>query len=142
VAAILAAVLVLGWGWRRADPLISVLLAAMIFWGAWKLVTRTLDVLMEGTPAGLVPAELERTIRQTPGVADVHDLHAWTISEGFDVVTVHVILDGTHHGTDVSQAVCDRIRAVHGIDHVTVQAEPPAAKVYYQPLSEIVRKRG
>jgi cobalt-zinc-cadmium efflux system protein len=141
VAAMVAAALILFQGWRRADPVISLLLALMILWSAWKLVSHTLDVLMEGAPAGLLPGELEHTIRGTPGVADLHDLHAWTISQGFDVVTVHVILDGTRHGTDVSQAVCERIRAAHGIDHVTVQAEAPSSPVYSQPLSEIGRKR-
>jgi cobalt-zinc-cadmium efflux system protein len=141
VAAILAAVLVLGWGWQRADPLISVVLAAMIFWSAWKLVARTAGVLMEGTPAGLHPAELERTIRGTAGVGDLHDLHAWRISDGFDVVTVHVILDGTRHGTEVAQEVCARVRQTHGIEHVTVQPEPPPARVTFQPRSGIRRAR-
>jgi cobalt-zinc-cadmium efflux system protein len=142
VAAIVAALLVRGWGFVRADAVVSVVLALMIFWGAWKLVLGTLDVLMEGMPAGLEPAELERTIRETPGVADLHDLHAWTISAGFDVVTVHVVLDGASHGTEVSREVRDRIRARHGIEHVTVQAEPPRAPaVYYQPLSGIGRKQ-
>jgi cobalt-zinc-cadmium efflux system protein len=141
MAAMLAAIAVLGWGWKRADPLISVLLAAMIFWGAWKLVARTAGVLMEGTPAGLHPPDLERTIRGTPGVGDVHDLHAWRISEGFDVVTVHVVLDGSRHGTEVAQDVCLRVRDTHGIEHVTVQPEPPPARVSFQPLSAIVRPR-
>ena len=141
LAAIVAAALVLGWGWRRADPLISVVLAVMIFRGAWKLVVRTLDVLMESTPRGLVPAALEATIRATPGVAGLHDLHAWTISEGFDVVTVHVTLDGTRHGTDVSREVSERIRAEHGIEHATVQAESPSSTEFYQPLSTLARRR-
>ena len=140
IAAIVAALLVLGWGWQRADPVLSVVLAVMIFWGAWKLVTRTLDVLMEGTPRGLNTADLERTIRDTPGVSGFHDLHAWTISEGFNVVTVHVVLDGKSHGTEVSESVCRRIREVHGITHATVQAEPPHLPVHFQPLSTITRK--
>jgi cobalt-zinc-cadmium efflux system protein len=141
VAAILAAVLVLGWGWRRADPLISVVLAVLIFWSAWRLVTRTLDVLMEGTPAGLSPGELERTIRETPGVAALHDLHAWTISEGFEAVTVHVVLDGTRHGTEVAREVSDRIRERHRIEHVTVQPEAVPAPVSFQPLAGLKGKR-
>ena len=141
LAAILAAVLILGWGLRRADAVISVLLAVMMFWGAWKLVVRTVDVLMECTPRGLVPAALEATIRATAGVADLHDLHAWTISEGFDVVTVHVTLDGTRHGTDVSREVSERIRAEHGITHATVQAESPPSSDFYQPVSTLTRRR-
>lgn len=141
IAAMIAAGLVLGFGWRRADPLISIVLAVMIFWGAWRLVVQTVDVLMEGTPKGLELPALEETIRGTPGVADLHDLHAWTISQGFDVVTVHVTMDGTRHGTDVSQDVCERIHARHGIDHATVQAEPPASTGFYQPLRTLARRR-
>jgi cobalt-zinc-cadmium efflux system protein len=141
IAAMVAAGLVLGFGWRRADPLISMVLAVMIFWGAWRLVVQTVDVLMEGTPKGLELPALEATIRGTPGVSDLHDLHAWTISEGFDVVTVHVTLDGTRHGTDVSQDVCARIHERHGIDHATVQAEPPTSTGFYQPLSTLGRRR-
>src|SRR2546428_408884 len=109
-AAIVAAVCVLFLGWRRADPLVSVALAVLILWSAWKLIARTADVLMEGAPVGLMVADLERTIRETPGVAELHDLHAWTISDGFDVVTVHVVLDGSRHGTEVALAVSDRIK--------------------------------
>jgi len=116
-------------------------LAVMIFWSAWKLMVRTAGVLMEGTPAGLHPPDLERTIRATPGVGDLHDLHAWRISDGFDVVTVHVILDGTRHGPEVAQEVCARVRATHGIEHVTVQPEPPPARVTFQPRSKIGRPR-
>jgi len=141
VAAILAAILVLGWGWRRADPLMSVVLAVLIFWSAWRLVTRTLDVLMEGTPAGLAANELERTIRETPGVAALHDLHAWTISEGFEAVTVHVVLDGTRHGTEVAREVSDRIRERHRIEHVTVQPEAAPVPVSFQPLAALKGKR-
>jgi cobalt-zinc-cadmium efflux system protein len=141
VAAMIAAVLVLVWGWQRADPLISVGLAVLIFWSAWRLVTRTLDVLMEGTPAGLAAGDLERTIRETPGVAALHDLHAWTISEGFEAVTVHVVLDGSHHGTEVAREVRERIRERHHIDHVTVQPEAASAPVSFQSLAGLKGKR-
>jgi cobalt-zinc-cadmium efflux system protein len=133
LAAILAAVLILGWGLRRADSLISVLLAHMMFWGAWKLVVRTVDVLMESTPR----ASSRRARSDHPGdgrVADLHDLHAWTISEGFDVVTVHVTLDGTRHGTDVSREVSERIRAEHGIARHRAGESPPSTD-FYQPVS-------
>jgi cobalt-zinc-cadmium efflux system protein len=138
VAAMAAALMVLAWGWNRADPIISLVLAVMIFWSAWKLVAHTADVLMEGAPAGLV-AEVEGTIRETPGVASVHDLHVWRISEGFDVVTAHVVLDGARHGTDVSREACERIQARHAIEHVTIQAEPPPPAVHFQQT--VGRKR-
>jgi cobalt-zinc-cadmium efflux system protein len=140
LAAIGAAVLILVAGWHRADPILSVLLAILIFWGAWKLVAHSAHVLMEGAPAGVAEA-VERTVRETSGVASVHDLHVWRISEGFDVVTAHVVLDGTRHGTDVSQDACERIRERHEIEHVTIQAEPPPPGEHFQPLSTLGRRR-
>lgn len=132
VAALLAGVCVLFLGWPRADPAVSLGLSVLILWSAWRLLLRTAAVLMESTPPGLSVPDLDRTIRGTPGVADLHDLHAWTISDGFDIVTVHVVLDGTQHGTDVAREVAGRVRAIHRIEHVTVQPEPPPAQVSLQ----------
>jgi len=72
--------------------------------------------------------------RTAPGVADLHDLHAWRISEGFDVVTVHVVLDGALHGTDVARDVARAVRDRHGITHVTVQPEAPLQASVSVPL--------
>jgi cobalt-zinc-cadmium efflux system protein len=140
VAAIAASVLVLRLGWSRADLFVSVGLAALILWGAFRLVSETAQVLMEGAPRDLPLPELAATIRGTPGVADIHDLHAWTISDGFDVVTVHVVIDGSSHGTEVAQAVGGRVHALHGIAHVTVQPEPALPAVSVQPLAELKRR--
>jgi cobalt-zinc-cadmium efflux system protein len=140
LAAMLAGFCVLVLGWSRADPAISFALALLILWSAWTLISRTADVLMEGAPAGLLLHELEQTIRETPGVAHLHDLHAWTISDGFDAVTVHVVLDGTRHGTDVAFDVSNRIRRSHRIDHVTVQPESPTSPVSRQAVLQLRRR--
>jgi cobalt-zinc-cadmium efflux system protein len=58
-------------------------------------------------------------------VASFHDLHAWRISEGFDAVSVHVVLAPPHHGVEVCREVCQRIQREHGISHATVQPEAP-----------------
>lgn len=123
VGAIVAAILVLAFDWYRADSAVSVLLAAFLIFGAWRLVSNTGRVLMEGAPHHLDGDAVERTIAATPGVADVHDFHLWTIAEGFPVVTVHVVLDGERDACDVSRSVCDRVAEEHGISHVTVQPE-------------------
>jgi cobalt-zinc-cadmium efflux system protein len=140
LAAMLAGFCVLVLGWSRADPGISLALALLILWSAWTLISRTADVLMEGAPAGLLLHELDQTIRETPGVAHLHDLHAWTISDGFDAVTVHVVLDGTRHGTDVAFDVSNRIRRSHRIDHVTVQPESPTSPVSRQAVLQLRRR--
>lgn len=140
VGAMVAGVLVKFFGWNRADAAVSLLLAVLILWGAWGLVSDTVRVLMEGAPTDVDVPKLEATIRETPGVSALHDLHVWTVAEGFPVVTVHVVLDGVRHGTDVAQAVCTRVAAAHQIEHVTVQVEAPHENVI--PATRIVRTSG
>jgi cobalt-zinc-cadmium efflux system protein len=74
-------------------------------------------------------------------VADLHDLHAWTISDGFDAVTVHVVLDGAAHGTEVAHEVGERIRRVHHVMHVTVQPEAPPFSPALHPPQKLLRNR-
>ena len=125
VAAMVAAGLVLGLGWRRADPVVSVLISLLILWGAWRLVRGSMRTLMETTPDGHDVQAIERTIRETAGVSDVHDLHVWSISDGFPLVSVHVVLDGKAHGVDVAREVGARLQKTHHITHATVQPEAP-----------------
>lgn len=126
VAAIVAGLLVLFLGWNLADPIVSILISLLILWGAWKLIRDALDVLMEGTPPGIVVAEVQEAVLRTPGVASLHDLHLWSISNGLPMISVHVVLDGTRHGTEVAAAVAERLRATHHLAHATVQPEAPA----------------
>jgi cobalt-zinc-cadmium efflux system protein len=128
VGAIVGALVVIFFGLRRADAAISVMISALLAYGAYHLVTKTTSVLMEGTPSAIDLRALEACVRETPGVLDTHDLHVWTISEGFDAVTVHVVLAHGFHGTDVAQDVARRIHERFHMDHVTVQPErkPPS----------------
>lgn len=127
VGAIVGGVLVSTLGWQRADPVISVLIGGLILWGGFTLVRDTSHVLMEGSPIEVDIADIEKTIRSVPGVVDFHDLHVWSISEGFDVLTVHIVIARGFHGTDVVQAVASRIREVHQLEHCTIQPEPTRA---------------
>jgi cobalt-zinc-cadmium efflux system protein len=139
VAAAVAAAMVLAFGWQRADAIASLVISTLILWASYRLVTQTVSVLMESAPSGVDLNNLEQTIQNTPGVAEIHDLHAWTISEGFDVVTVHVVLDGTAHGTDVARDVGQRVLRIHKVAHVTVQPEAPSPRKLHPPEA-LVRK--
>jgi cobalt-zinc-cadmium efflux system protein len=125
VGAIAAGVLILAFGWTRADSIISVAIAVLVLWGGYRLVRDTSRVLMEGSPIEVDIAHIEETLRETPGVVDFHDLHVWSISEGFDVLTVHVVIERGRHGTDVVAAAAQNLRKRHGLEHVTIQPEPP-----------------
>jgi cobalt-zinc-cadmium efflux system protein len=143
LASLVAALCVLYLNLALADTLVSLGIALLIAVSAFRLLRDTSSVLMERAPSHVDLSELERLVRTTHGVADVHDLHAWAISDGFDAVTVHVVLDGAAHGTDVAQAVGARIRDRFGITHVTVQPEAPPASAQLVPVQRLIeRKRG
>jgi len=125
VGAILAGVLVLAFGWNRADPVLSAAIGVLVLYSGYRLVRETSRVLMEGSPVEIDIAHIEDTLRAVPGVVDFHDLHVWSISDGFDVLTVHVVLDRGFHGTDVVSAVSRSLRERHGLEHCTIQPEPP-----------------
>jgi cobalt-zinc-cadmium efflux system protein len=139
LAAMIAGLCLLLFGWRLVDPIVSIAISLLILRSAWVLIKESVDVLMEATPPGLDARAIERTIAETPGVAAIHDLHVWSISDGFPAVTVHVVLDGNCHGTEVATAVSARVRAVHGVEHVTVQPESPEPPMV--PLASLTTRR-
>jgi len=141
LGAIVAGALVFTMDVRRADPVIGIGIGLLVAWSGYRLVRDTTRVLMEGTPPNIDLAEVESTIRAVPGVADLHDLHVWTISEGFDSLTVHVIIAHGFHGTDVAAAVGRHVHDKLGIEHSTVQPEAPRRDLLVplrrRPASEI-----
>lgn len=131
LGAVIASVCVVFWQEYRADTALSLLITLLVAHSGWRILKETSLVLLESAPRELDTSALAQTIRETEGVSSFHDLHAWRISDGFDAVTVHVVLAPHHHGVEVSRRVCQRVEAIHGIRHVTVQPEapPPAALV-------------
>lgn len=123
VGAIVAGVVVATTGWTAADPIASVVIAALILVSAWRLVREATDVLLEAVPPHIDAESLLADLRGVEGLDDVHDLHVWTLTSGFVAMTAHGVLDdATLHAQ-----VLDRVRAIgsdHGIRHVTFQLEP------------------
>ncbi len=140
-AAIIAAVLILAFGWDRADPVTSIVISALILTGSWRLLRDATHVLMEGTPAGIDVAVLERVACGTPGVCDVHDLHVWSIVDDAPVITAHVVLDPGAHGVEVARDVGRRIEEAVGQCHVTVQPEAALPDEQLFPAGGLVRPR-
>ncbi|MEO8335810.1 MAG: cation diffusion facilitator family transporter [bacterium] len=120
-----AAVAYLGWMW--ADPVASVIIAVLVCWSAWALLTESLDVLMEGTPAGIDPAKVRDALVTVDGVQAVHDLHIWSITSGRVSMSAHIAVDGTRPDRDVLPALCTTLRESFGITHVTLQLESECA---------------
>jgi cobalt-zinc-cadmium efflux system protein len=125
VAAIVAGVAVVFWNATRVDALVSGVIALLVAWSDFRVLRETAGILLEAAPPNLDVAQVERTIRESPGVANVHDLHVWRISERFDTLTAHVVLLRGEHGTEVCRRVAERLATEHGLHHVTIQPEAP-----------------
>ena len=87
---IVAALIYLATGWAQADPIASLGIAVLIMLGAIGIVRDAVDVLMEAAPAGLDVEQLGRALAAVDGVAEVHDLHVWTVTSGFPAVAAHM----------------------------------------------------
>jgi cobalt-zinc-cadmium efflux system protein len=113
-------------GWYWADPAASFAIGSLVIYASWHLLREAVGVLLEGTPAHIDPSVVREAIAGVDGVVDVHDLHIWTITSGMEALSGHVVVPdgGRAYGevlTDVHALLHDRF----GIDHVTIQAEPP-----------------
>ncbi len=112
-------------GIQWIDPLLSLLIAAMIFWSSLSIIRETLNILLEGMPAHLELAELRAAMRQVQGVCDVHDLHVWSLSSQVNALACHVTI------SDIPPSESQRILAnINGelrkrfqIQHTTIQFE-------------------
>jgi cobalt-zinc-cadmium efflux system protein len=123
VAALTAGVLIYAFGWLWADPVTSILISLIIVFSSWRLISASVNVLLEGTPAHIDLAAVESTILETDGVDGVHDLHVWTISSGIDALSAHISHFDTVEHSELLVRVRDRLHKQFGIDHLTIQME-------------------
>jgi cobalt-zinc-cadmium efflux system protein len=123
VAAVCAGLAILVFGWIWADAVVSILISAIIIFGAWRLILESVNVLLEGTPRHIELAAVEQTILDTAGVAGVHDLHVWTISSGIDALSAHISHDDSVAHSKLLAMVRSRLHDRFGIDHLTIQME-------------------
>ncbi|RIV16674.1 cation transporter, partial [Alicyclobacillaceae bacterium I2511] len=125
-AGVIVAAVVIGFThWYILDPLLSVLIGLLVAFGAWRVVRQTLAILMEGTPQGVVMADVVEILRSVPGVKDVHDLHLWSISSGRNALSCHMVLNGSltiRESQSILREVEQRLTGI-GVGHITVQTE-------------------
>lgn len=128
VAVIVAAGVILLTGWQAADPIASLVIGLMIVPRTLKLLRETLDVLLEAAPKGVDMTDVRAHLLALPGVEDVHDLHAWTITSGMPVLSAHVVVDATAlDGIGHEKMLHDLQECLVGhfdVEHCTFQLEP------------------
>lgn len=124
VAVIVAGIVVLTTGFVAADVIASLVIAAMVLPRAWQLMRSSASVLLEQVPAGFDASVIEPALRQVEGVADIHDLHLWSLDGVNVLTTVHIVRDGTVDTGPLLDAAQQALRE-HGIEHSTIQIEHP-----------------
>jgi cobalt-zinc-cadmium efflux system protein len=123
IGTVIAGALVAFAGLAWADPVASVLIALLVVWSSWALLSESVEVLMEGTPSGIDPDRVRESLRGVRGVQAVHDLHIWSITSGQVALSAHVEVDGVRPDRDVLPDLCAALRDGFGITHVTLQLE-------------------
>ncbi|MGH2365523.1 MAG: cation diffusion facilitator family transporter [Chloroflexota bacterium] len=148
---IVSGVVILATGWYLVDPIISLVIAAIIAWGAVRVVLDTGNILLEGVPGGVDLAAIRASIGGAQGVDSVHDLHVWALSPEHLALSCHVVVseerlsEGEHLVRRLEQALC----ADFEIGHTTIQVEAchqceapddHGAEAHNHPHDEVVRE--
>ncbi len=124
IAAALAAAIILTTGWTVADPLLSLVIAALIARLAIRLLRRSVHILLEGTPDGVEPAAIAEQIRsRVPAVTDVHHVHAWSLGSDDALVTLHARLRPGADQDETLAAIKQILADQFGVRHSTLQLE-------------------
>jgi cobalt-zinc-cadmium efflux system protein len=123
VGTALAGALILVTGWNRFDPIASLFVAGLMIAAGVTLLRESGRIFLEGAPTSALPDDVGRAIVAHEGVVEAHDLHVWTVTDGFPALSAHVLVDP---GAD-----CHRIRLElermlaerFGLEHTTLQVE-------------------
>jgi cobalt-zinc-cadmium efflux system protein len=124
VAALVAGTVILLTGWTPIDPLLSILVAAIIVRSGWKVVEASGHILLEGAPPELDTRHIgPDLVDNVPGVIDVHHVHVWSITQERRMVTLHACVNKGLQGDRMVKAIKQRLHTRFGLDHATVEIE-------------------
>lgn len=123
---VVSGAVILSTGWQPIDPLASLAIAALILASSWRLIAEPFGVLMEAAPAGMNVEELGRRICEEDHVREVHELHVWTVTSGFDALAAHVVVERGADRDLVRRRLEVLLRGRYGIEHTTLQMEEEA----------------
>ena len=120
---VIAGIAILWTGLHWIDPVVSLLICAVIVWGTWDLLRESVNLALQGVPKDVDLDEVQRYLNALPGIQKVHDLHVWAMSTTEIALTTHLVKpDG-----DLDDSLLNRIQhELHdrfGIEHITVQLE-------------------
>lgn len=127
-AGVVVAALAIGLtGQTWIDPLVSLVIAAVIVVGTWELLRDSLDLVLDAAPRGVDPAAVRGWLEGLPGVTEVHDLHVWALSTTETALTAHLIRPDNAGADAFLDGACAGLHERFGIGHATLQIESGGA---------------
>jgi cobalt-zinc-cadmium efflux system protein len=119
----IAAVVILTTGFRRADPIVSLLIAVLMARSGYALVKASGRVFLEAAPAGLDPQAIGEALVGQANVVEVHDLHVWEVTSGFPALSAHVLVGADSDCHAARRTMEAMLHERFGLDHTTLQVD-------------------
>lgn len=122
VGVVVSGVIIALTGWNVVDPIVSLIIAFIILWSTWSLLTASLRLIVDGTPEGIEPDEIQQLMAAEEHVDEVHHLHVWAISTTDNALTAHIVVKNIANMEEVK----GRLKALlkeKGIGHSTLEFE-------------------
>jgi len=128
VGVIVAGVIISVTGWYAADPIVAVFIGGIILWGGARIVRESADILLEGVPRHIQVDKVIETIKNIPGVEDMHDIHTWTSTSGMHALSAHLVINEqtVSRSAGIVKAVNQGLAKYFAIGHTTLQLESEA----------------
>jgi cobalt-zinc-cadmium efflux system protein len=123
VATAVAAGVIIATGFRRADAIASLLIAVIMLHASYGLLRASVRVIMEAAPAGVDPNSIGHRLAAQHGVAEVHDLHIWEVTSGFNAVSAHIVVDSGYDCHEVRRLLSRLLADEFDLRHSTLQVE-------------------
>lgn len=135
VAALIAGTVIYFTGWMAIDPILSLVICALILYSSLSLLREALQVIMEGVPFAVDLQEVGNAMAAVDGVVSVHDLHIWTLSSGRVALSAHLVISDMGSWQQILNQQTAMLQDRFAMEHITLQ--PESATHVIQPLSLI-----
>ena len=122
-AVAVSGLVILGTGWTWLDPVMSIVVVAVIVYGTWGLLRDSIRLALDAVPPGVDLQRIRSFLAQQPGVTDVHDLHVWALSTTGNALTAHVVMPAGHPGDAAVDGMVIALRERFEMHHATLQVD-------------------
>ena len=124
VGVVISGIVIYYTGWTVIDPIVSLVIAAVILISTWELLSDSLRLAVDGIPDGIELQEIEQLLVEEEHVKEIHHIHVWALSTTETALTAHIVIDDLAYWPEVSERLKHALNE-HGIRHATLEPETP-----------------